>query len=70
MMQTDPVCKMQVDSDKSQNKSSYEGKTYAFCSSSCKDKFEKNPAHYTQAMADQGQGKQGHGGQSHGSPRS
>jgi YHS domain-containing protein len=59
MMQTDPVCKMQVDTDKSQNKSDYHGKTYAFCSSSCKEKFEQNPAQYTQQMAGQGQGKQG-----------
>lgn len=41
----DPVCNMEV-SDSSKLKSSYKGKTYAFCSPSCKQKFDKKPDTY------------------------
>jgi Cu+-exporting ATPase len=41
----DPVCKMEVD-EKSQFKSSYMGKTYAFCSVNCKQNFDKEPKKY------------------------
>ena len=44
-MATDPVCKMQVD-EKSSPQSSYEGREYYFCGSSCKTVFDKNPAKY------------------------
>lgn len=43
----DPVCKMNVDPAKAKGKSEYKGKTYYFCSESCKMKFDKEPAKYT-----------------------
>lgn len=43
---TDPVCKMEVDTAKTKYKSDYKGKTYYFCSESCKKKFDQNPASY------------------------
>jgi Cu+-exporting ATPase len=42
----DPVCGMQIDEKKAAGTSIYKGKTYFFCSVSCKAKFEKNPATY------------------------
>jgi len=50
-MTTCPVCNMQVDQATSQNKSTYLGKTYNFCSSACKTQFEANPAQYTKQTA-------------------
>ena len=41
----DPVCKMEVN-EKSQFKSSYNGRVYFFCSAACKQSFDKNPAAY------------------------
>lgn len=46
-MQQDPVCKMQVDPQKSNERSEYQGQTYYFCSNECKEKFDANPAQYT-----------------------
>jgi P-type Cu+ transporter len=45
-MQHDPVCGMEVDPQKTTFTSEFEGKTYCFCSSSCKQKFDSNPRHY------------------------
>ena len=39
----DPVCGMEVDKAQTTITSSYEGKTYYFCSDSCKERFDKNP---------------------------
>lgn len=41
----DPVCRMEV-TEKSQYKSTVDGKTYYFCSKECKDKFDVNPLKY------------------------
>ena len=41
----DPICGMEVDKN-SKFRSYYKGRTYAFCSSSCKEKFDKNPRGY------------------------
>ncbi|MCI0622832.1 MAG: YHS domain-containing protein [Acidobacteria bacterium] len=43
---TDPVCGMKVDDQKAAAQSTHEGKTYYFCSQSCKSKFEQNPKQY------------------------
>jgi Cu(I)/Ag(I) efflux system membrane fusion protein len=43
---TDPVCGMHVDPAKAKNKSVYQGKTYFFCSPTCKSDFDKDPAKY------------------------
>ncbi|MEW5976292.1 MAG: YHS domain-containing protein [Acidobacteriota bacterium] len=43
---TDPVCGMKVDDQKSAVQSTHQGKTYYFCSESCKTKFEQDPKKY------------------------
>jgi YHS domain-containing protein len=45
-MVIDPVCKMQIDENKAVGKSEYQGKTFYFCASSCKAKFDANPQQY------------------------
>jgi YHS domain-containing protein len=59
----DPVCGMGVDRDKSTAASVYRGKTFHFCSTSCRDKFEKEPAKYAAAPA---RDELQHGGHHHG----
>jgi len=59
----DPVCGMAVDRDKSTAASVYSGTTYFFCSTSCRDKFEKEPAKYAAAPA---RDEHQHGGHHHG----
>ena len=45
-METDVVCGMKVDPTKAAGRSEYKGKTYCFCSTSCKTKFDANPQQY------------------------
>ena len=45
-MAKDPVCGMQVDENRAAGKSEYDGRTYYFCSASCKTKFDQNPKQY------------------------
>ncbi len=45
-MEKDVVCGMQVDPKKAAGQSEHQGKTYYFCSYSCKRKFDSNPAQY------------------------
>ena len=45
-MEKDVVCGMQIDRAKAAAASQYQGKTYYFCSHSCKAKFDANPAQY------------------------
>jgi len=59
----DPVCGMTVDPEKSTAASTYRGKTYHFCSASCRDKFEQAPEKYLSGAA---QGEHQHGGHHHG----
>jgi len=59
----DPVCGMTVDPQSAAAASVQGGKTYYFCSVSCRDKFEKEPQKYLAARADAG-GE--HGGHHHG----
>ncbi len=42
----DPVCKMPVFASQAYYMSFYNGKSYYFCCSSCKAKFEKDPEEY------------------------
>ena len=58
----DPVCGMDVDSEKAAAASVHGGRTYYFCSPSCRDKFEKEPAKYAAPATDEHQ----HGGHHHG----
>ncbi len=46
----DPICGMTIDSTKAPGVSSFEGKTFYFCSAGCKTTFDKNPAKYAKAM--------------------
>lgn len=59
----DPVCGMTVDRQKSSAAGAYRGKTYHFCSNSCRDKFEQAPEKYVGGVA---QGEQQQGGLHHG----
>ena len=45
-MERDVVCGMQVDPAKAAATSEYLGKTYYFCSKSCKTKFDANPSQF------------------------
>ena len=45
-MERDVVCGMQVDPGKAAGKSEINGKTYYFCSTGCKAKFDANPTEY------------------------
>jgi YHS domain-containing protein len=48
---TDPVCGMNVDDQTTTEQSQYEGKTYYFCCSGCKSKFDQNPQQYASQKA-------------------
>jgi len=45
-MAKDPICGMRVDEKAAKFKSDYKGKTYYFCSQTCKTTFDKNPTKY------------------------
>ncbi len=61
----DPVCGMDVDPAKpGAKKAAYEGKTYYFCSDTCKREFEKNPAKF--APGQPGQDRERTAGDMHG----
>ena len=45
-MEKDVVCGMQVDPARAAGSSEYGGKTYYFCSKSCKTKFDADPTQY------------------------
>jgi len=42
----DPICGMSVDEKTAKFKSEHRGKTYYFCSKTCKATFDKNPTKY------------------------
>ncbi len=44
----DPVCGMEVESEKGYSER-YRGREYRFCSRSCLDKFDANPAEFVHA---------------------
>jgi len=48
-MVVDPVCGMEFKKEKARATHDYKGKTYYFCSESCKDKFVNNPDEYVRA---------------------
>jgi P-type Cu+ transporter len=45
-MEVDPVCGMRIDSEEAAGTIEHEGKTYYFCSQTCYDAFEADPAAY------------------------
>ncbi len=46
MKVVDPVCKMQIDSEKAAATSQYKGQTIYFCAAGCKAKFDQEPEKY------------------------
>lgn len=46
MKVTDPVCRMQIDSEKAAATSEYKGQKIFFCAPGCKTKFDKEPEKY------------------------
>ena len=45
-MVLDVVCKMEVDEKTAKWKSDYKGKTYYFCASMCRQKFDRDQEKY------------------------
>lgn len=46
MKVTDPICGMQIDSERAAARHDYGGRTYFFCSAHCHRLFEENPERY------------------------
>lgn len=46
MEHIDPVCGMMVDEKDAAGKSTYEGREYYFCNTSCKTRFDENPGEF------------------------
>ncbi len=44
----DPVCGMTIEEKDAAGTSTYQGRTYHFCSPACKEKFEKDPGSYVE----------------------
>ena len=45
-MAKDPVCGMNMKEEKAAGTSQYQGRSYYFCSKSCKEKFDQKPEQY------------------------
>lgn len=45
-MEKDPVCGMQVNPSRAAARTTYQGKTYYFCSAGCAAKFDQSPEKY------------------------
>jgi len=48
MKVNDPACGMTIEDTEAVTTSACRGKTYSFCSASCKEKFEKDPGSYAE----------------------
>ena len=42
----DPVCGMEIDSSQAAAQTIHEGQAYYFCSTECREEFERNPEQY------------------------
>ncbi|MBI5841907.1 MAG: YHS domain-containing protein [Chloroflexi bacterium] len=51
----DPVCDMKVNEETASAKSIYKGRTFYFCSTFCKQMFDREPEKYVQALEDRKQ---------------
>lgn len=58
-MVQDPVCGMEIDSSNAE-KTEYKGKTYYFCSESCKNKFLQDPEKFVHKDDDEHMGHHHH----------
>jgi len=47
-MAKDPICGMEISEKDAAGNSEYQGKTYYFCSPSCKKAFDKEPERYSE----------------------
>ena len=56
----DPVCSMTVDPQQAGAATVRGGKTYYFCSASCRDRFEQAPEKYAGASSQSGHQQAGH----------
>lgn len=65
MKVTDPVCGMSIESGKAAATEQYQGQTFYFCSSRCRDTFKANPAQYAAKGSGAQAGHGGHGGGHH-----
>ena len=45
-MAKDPVCGMEVDTERTEHRAEHEGKTYYFCSRGCMLDFQDEPGRY------------------------
>jgi P-type Cu+ transporter len=50
-MAKDPVCGMDVNDRDAKATAQHGGKSYNFCSTECRDQFQKNPERYTRQSA-------------------
>ena len=50
-MTVDPVCGMQLDEKNAAGSSEHFAREYYFCSLQCKQKFDQDPAQFTQKAA-------------------
>jgi YHS domain-containing protein len=46
MQERCPVCGKRIDPNDAVERTEYQGKTYPFCCSACKDEFQRHPEHY------------------------
>jgi Cu+-exporting ATPase len=46
MMTSDPVCQMKIDEKAAKATATYQGRTFYFCSDTCKALFEQSPQTY------------------------
>ena len=56
----DPVCGMEVKDISKAEKTDYKGKTFYFCSASCKNKFLQEPEKYAKKESDEHMGHHHH----------
>ena len=47
-MPIDPVCGMKIKAEEAPSTSVYKGKTYYFCSETCKDEFDQAPEDFVE----------------------
>jgi len=52
-MPVDSVCGMAVSKEEAAARASHEGRTYYFCSVSCRDAFVRNPEYYLEGLAEE-----------------
>lgn len=46
----DPVCGMEINTEDAAGTSEHQGRTYYFCSTNCKSKFDQNPQQYVKGQ--------------------